>query len=70
MSKICKRCSLEKKKNEFSISSANKDGLNSWCKVCKKEYSRIKNIKRVKLDITSKFCSSCVSEIDIVEFSK
>lgn len=35
--KICTKCQVEKPIEEFSKRSASKDGLNSWCKPCKRE---------------------------------
>lgn len=32
--KLCRRCNIEKEKIYFSISSKNKDGLQSYCKTC------------------------------------
>ena len=32
--KLCRKCVIEKDKKDFSISSRNKDGLQSYCKVC------------------------------------
>lgn len=32
--KLCRKCVIEKEKKDFSISSRNKDGLQSYCKVC------------------------------------
>jgi len=38
MIKICYKCKIEKPINEFSKSKREKDGLQSSCKVCVKEY--------------------------------
>jgi len=38
-SKICSRCKESKFSNEFGICKFGKTGLNSWCKICKKEYA-------------------------------
>ena len=70
MKKLCKRCNTEKTNIEFSISKNSKDGLNSWCKSCKSEYSRYKNINRVFKKMDKKICSSCLVEKEINNFSK
>jgi hypothetical protein len=44
MSKICKKCGIEKHESEFYKDKAMKDGLFSSCKKCCKEYS-VKYIK-------------------------
>lgn len=36
--KICKRCGKELPKECFSVSKRSKDGLQSYCKECRKEY--------------------------------
>lgn len=39
--KICSNCKIEKDENEFSKNkSSKKDGLDSWCKICKSEYNK------------------------------
>jgi hypothetical protein len=38
--KLCKKCNTTKEFLEFSKKKSNKDGLNSWCKECNKEYLR------------------------------
>ncbi len=37
--KICKKCLEEKKISEFSKMKRAKDGLQSWCKLCNKDYN-------------------------------
>ena len=32
--KLCRKCNIEKERSLFSISSKNKDGLQSYCKSC------------------------------------
>ena len=32
--KTCKKCKVEKELNNFGRCSANKDGINNWCKPC------------------------------------
>jgi len=38
--KMCIRCSLIKEKSEFNVYKKGKDGLNPWCKECRKQYNR------------------------------
>jgi hypothetical protein len=38
--KVCKICNLEKEFNCFNIKKNNKDGLNTKCKLCEKEYNK------------------------------
>jgi len=70
MGKRCKRCNVEKEIDKFRSCKANKDGLNSWCKECKKEYSKAKNNNRVQMDLDFKLCTKCIVEKDIKNFSK
>lgn len=46
--KRCQKCQNQKPKNEFRINNAKKDGLDIYCKVCRKEYDSnlLKNPKR------------------------
>ena len=70
MNKICKRCNTEKERVYFSKSTASKDGLNSWCKECKNEYSK-ERLKNTIVKVTgTKNCSKCLIEKDVSEFSK
>ena len=68
--KKCKRCNIEKLNIEFSISKNSKDGLNSWCKSCKSEYSRYRNLNRVLKKIDKKRCSLGLVDKEIDNFSK
>jgi hypothetical protein len=43
MGKICSRCGVEKEFSAFGKHSGNKDGLQYWCKDCKKEYEQEKS---------------------------
>jgi hypothetical protein len=36
--KICSKCELPKELNDFSLKKTGKDGYNSYCKSCKKQY--------------------------------
>lgn len=38
--KICSKCKLEKEELEFSKSKKSKDGLQFWCKDCRREYQK------------------------------
>lgn len=44
--KKCSRCKLEKEEFEFSILKSKKDGLDCYCKFCRKEYYKSKNYNR------------------------
>jgi hypothetical protein len=70
MIKRCKRCNIEKEIDKFSSCKASKDGLNSWCKDCKSEYSKTKYNNRVQMDLDFKLCTKCIVEKDIKNFSK
>lgn len=66
--KICKRCGVEKDCDKFSITKTSKDGLNSWCKDCKSEYSKSKRENRVIKETGTKFCTNCEIEKGVVLF--
>lgn len=38
--KLCRRCKIEKSKEQFSKRSRGKDGLSAWCKQCFSDYDR------------------------------
>uniref|UniRef100_A0A6M3XU54 Putative HNH homing endonuclease n=1 Tax=viral metagenome TaxID=1070528 RepID=A0A6M3XU54_9ZZZZ len=38
--KICSKCKEEKEEGEFSKSKSRKGGLNHWCKICCKKYTK------------------------------
>ena len=40
MTKVCKKCDLEKDESEFYKNKRNKDGLHSYCKICNAEKGR------------------------------
>lgn len=50
MSKNCGKCKQDKDESEFSKKKSKIDGLQPWCKVCKKEYDRIWYSKRENKD--------------------
>lgn len=37
-SKICSKCKQELERECFNKQKSSKDGLNAWCKKCRKEY--------------------------------
>lgn len=43
--KRCSRCETERPVEEFNRHKGTKDGLNSWCKPCYREYTRTKAYK-------------------------
>jgi hypothetical protein len=51
--KVCSKCGEEKDVSEFSIRKNRKEGLQSTCKLCDKEY-RLKNIEKRK-EIAKKY---------------
>lgn len=40
--KICSRCRVSKRDNEFHVCRSNGDNLNSYCKLCMRDYRRDK----------------------------
>lgn len=38
--KVCSKCGIEKDEGEFNKRKKSKDGLNYWCKSCKKEWRK------------------------------
>ena len=40
--KVCTKCGRELPLSEFSINKASKDGLDNWCKSCRREYNKIR----------------------------
>ena len=47
--KVCGKCKIEKDDSEFYKNSKRKDGLNYYCKLCHKEYSKeYKKTEKVK----------------------
>src|ERR1035437_877804 len=70
MNKLCKRCNIEKERVNFSKTTSSKDGLNSWCKECKREYSKEKYKNTIIVKVGTKSCSKCLAVKDVSEFSK
>ena len=48
MEKTCPRCNVTKPLTEWHKSSKTKDGLQAWCKSCRKEYNKKYEISRSK----------------------
>jgi len=44
--KVCKKCKIEKQKDEFDKHSARSDGLQPHCKICRREH-RAKNAENI-----------------------
>jgi len=74
--KKCKKCQIEKSEDSFAKSSSTKDGLFSWCRACKSEYSkalRTRNPKFFTPPICSAFrqkCNKCNEEKPASKFHK
>lgn len=43
--KVCTKCGTEKPHSEFGRKSDQRDGLNTWCKMCVNEYTIVYNKK-------------------------
>jgi hypothetical protein len=39
--KKCNKCNLEKNESEFHVAKSFKDGLYTWCKICKSNYDKV-----------------------------
>ena len=46
--KKCTKCGIKKSLNNFSKNKSKKDGLDSWCKDCDKEYRELNKDKSKK----------------------
>lgn len=65
--KKCNRCKNDKLPNEFNLSAKFKDGLDFYCKQCRKEkYAQAKQAK--KIVSTNKLCLACEIVKPISEF--
>ena len=49
MTKICKKCGIDKPLDEYHKSKAFVDGLNSSCSICVNEYNKIRNKEKRRL---------------------
>jgi len=38
--KICSKCKIKKSKNKFNKDKTKKDGLQTYCKKCQKQYKK------------------------------
>ncbi|MFA5715611.1 MAG: hypothetical protein WC998_07720, partial [Candidatus Paceibacterota bacterium] len=73
--KICTKCGVEKDVGEFAIARSNKDGLQRWCRKCRKEHDEIvhpnrKHNKHYDDEHGKKTCRKCGVKKDISEFTK
>lgn len=74
--KQCSRCKVKKQGKAFDRDKNSPDGLNSWCKVCKKEYALNKTDEGKKIkrnfkqeSLTYKICIDCKQSKPLTEFS-
>ena len=58
MEKVCTKCNEPKDLMFFTKNINNKDGLEYWCKDCRKEYNK-SFLTREHVDQKSKVCTSC-----------
>ena len=50
ITKICKRCNIEKSKEDFYFNKSRKDGVDYWCKECSKQYKKVYcQINKIKI---------------------
>lgn len=69
ITKICKKCTIEKDLSEFHISKVCKDGYESSCKDCKAHRAEEKG-KIIPEGVTTKTCNICLQEKPFSAFSK
>lgn len=67
--KACTKCKEVKEFYEFTKNKNHKDGLEYFCKYCKKSYQEAKKTKEY-LDIPSKICSKCKLEKPLSDYGK
>jgi len=67
--KICTKCKEEKDLNSFTKNKNHKDGLEYFCKLCKKEHQESKK-EMTYPDIVSKVCSKCKVDKPLSEYGK
>ncbi len=60
--KQCSRCGQVKNASEFSIDRSKKDGLNAWCKSCKRNYDISKSSTNSKK--STNFTNSTNSKVE------
>jgi hypothetical protein len=70
--KVCSKCHIEKPLTEFGKNKNNKDGMQNWCKKCKREYKYNKNSRKMRLQPKDgfKICYTCKKEKPKSEFNK
>jgi len=66
--KLCARCRIKKGVDNFYNDSTKKNGLDSWCKDCRKEYEKSFNFPPKTTG--TKICIRCKKEKRITEFMK
>ena len=67
--KTCTKCLSEKELIDFTKNKNHKDGLEYFCKSCKKEYQQSKKLKEYPL-VLSKVCSKCNEDKLLSEYGK
>lgn len=70
--KVCTKCGVEKPLTEFGKNKNSKDGMQNWCKKCKREYKYNKNSRKMRLKPKDgfKICCICKEEKPTSEFNK
>lgn len=43
--KVCSKCGIEKPVSDFYNAISRKDGLQDWCKECKRKYEKARKLK-------------------------
>lgn len=67
--KICTKCKEEKELYNFTKNKNHKDGLEYFCKSCKKDYQESKKLKNYA-EASSKTCSKCKLDKPLSEYGK
>ncbi len=68
--KVCKKCGVSKPVSDFAIQKAEKDGLNRYCRPCRRTYQADRRKKReFPAQPTSKVCRKCQVELPAAAFS-
>ena len=67
--KICTKCKEEKELCNFTKNKNHKDGLEYFCKSCKKDYQESKKLKNYA-EASSKTCSKCKLDKPLSEYGK
>jgi len=68
--KICSKCGKELELNLFSKNTKCKDGLNSWCKKCRKEYMKQYHKDNKERDIKCAKTYYKAHKVDIAKYKK